>query len=95
MAAHVLQYKYWNNGGSLYYVGDVDLVGKPYPKWHYPARLLGLSPVEFIALLQTSFNAVIIGFNGSLLQYAFKSETDADKFCKYINTKAKSVSFIV
>ena len=94
MTAHILKLDCWLSG-NYYYVGDINAIGKQGNQWYVPAHLLGLEPIEFIALLISCFNATILDWNGSLLQYGFKNKKDADEFCKYINNKSKLVSFYV
>ncbi len=95
MAAHVLKLDWWKNGADSFYVGDINAIGQQGNQWYTPARLLGLSLERYIALLVSVFNANIQGYDGKTLVYCFKNKNDADKFCKYINQKAKSVAFYV
>lgn len=92
--AHIYQLEPFQNG-SYWYCNDPVLCGYKGVKWHIPARLLGVDMKFYLSLLVCQFNAQILGWNGKTLVYGFKTETDAKKYCQYINKKAKSVAFIV
>ena len=94
MAMHVYKLEPFQNG-TYWYCNDPAICGKKGPKWHIPARLLGLEMDKYLSLLVALFDAEILGWNGETLVYGFKTSGAAEKWCKYINSKAKQICFCI
>jgi hypothetical protein len=76
-------------------VGDIDAIGGQGNQWWCAARLLGLPLDRFLAFLVSNFNAVLWDYRDGQLLYYFTDETTADRYCTYINKKAKAAGFYV
>jgi hypothetical protein len=71
----------WKNG-NRWYVHDV---GTP---WYYPIRILGITPIDFVKLLEDKYNAEV-KWNRTFLLFGFEEEKDAAAFQEMINKEAK------
>lgn len=90
------QMKAWNSI-SGWHCGCVDKLGQNSNAWWYPARILGISPAEFISLLLEEYKPDRISYNldKNVLLYSFKSEIAMKKYMNFINKKAREVNFQV
>jgi hypothetical protein len=71
----------WKNGAK-WYVHDV---GTP---WYYPIRILDITPIDFVKLLEEKYNADV-GWDRTFLLFGFDKEEDAAAFQSMLNKEAK------
>ena len=93
--AHVYKAEEWESNGK-WLCGDVSALAAHSNNWWYPARILGISPVDFVKLLINEFNVKDIHYikPGGVLYFAFSSLADCRKYKNFINKKAREVNFI-
>lgn len=82
----------WQSANNIWEVNDVASCGYGTAgKWYTQARILNLSPVEFVKVLDEKYHAV--GFRyvekTDYLAFHFTNEEDAKKYSKTLNSTAK------
>lgn len=83
--AHLLKYSEWQGGSGSWYCNDTTDLAGPSAYWWTPARMMGMTPAEYIKWLVDNFQPTSITFNGKTLLYSW-SEKDYSKCHKFILT---------
>lgn len=94
---HLLNYTEWESGSGRWYCNDVTNLGTVSSQWWVPARMLGISPAKFVALLIEKYKPDYIEFSGKTLIYSWSKDNQqyCHKFVKFINETSKKMSFLV
>ena len=94
--AHILKYTEWESI-SGWHTGDVSSLAKNSNAWWLPARMLQITPADFILLLKDKFHAYDFSYykNSNLLLWHWKTYDDCHKFTLYINKEAKKRQFFI
>ena len=79
-----------------WFVNDVTNLSGNSSKWYVPMRILDISIEDYITLLIEKFNAKGLSYYAptDFLSFYFIKETDAKKFCSYINHVAKTKKYM-
>ena len=95
---HLYSATEWELNG-VWHVNDVEDLAGMSGLWWIPCRILDISPLDYVKKLIDDFNAINIeyihneDFSKDLLTFAFKKNSEAVKYRKFINQKAKDKQF--
>lgn len=80
---------------GTFYVHCEDLIGRPGPHWHIPARILGIELDEFVKLLAVKYKATIVSYNkeNKFLLFSWDKQSEARKYKNDINAQARKKGF--
>lgn len=96
--AHLYKMSEWNNGGT-WYCNDTTEVGTLASKWWIPARMLKISPVEYVRIIAIDYKADVITYNKEkdVLVFGWRNEHYGmmHKFLLWINRESRSRNFII
>ena len=93
---HRLEYSDWQSGSGEWNCNDVkDLAGIS-GYWWIPARMMDMTPAEFVKWLVENYHPDKISFNGKTLLYSWSKEhySKCHKFVLDINSIARKKNFI-
>ena len=88
--------KEWQSAsGELWYCEHTDSHPKNVQKWVVPARILGITPAEFLQLLIEKFKPDRIMHNAdcSFVGWGWKSQSQMRKYKNWINDAARKKNF--
>ena len=71
---HILHYQEWQSPTGYWHCNDVSDLAGISGYWWVPARMLGITPADFVALLVEKYQPDQISFNGKTLLYSWKKE---------------------
>ena len=93
---HLLRYNEWEQSGYWYCNDTKELAGSA-GLWWIPARLLGITPAEYVELLIKRFKPDKIKYyqEQDVLIYAWKSQTAMRKFKNWLNAEARKKNFVI
>lgn len=90
----------WQSGNKWYVADTSDLANDSAAWWH-PARMLNITPEEYILMLKNEYHANIDKWcpesnNGkSLLIFSWDNYSDAHKYLLYINRIARNKNWTI
>ena len=84
----------WQGADGKWHIGCISDLGKNSNCWYYPARILDISPCDFITLLIEEYDAEC-HWLGNILIYKWESQTKARKWKNFINKRAREVKFYI
>lgn len=89
------QVKEWQSPSGYWKCNCVDDLGKNSALWYHPARILKLSPADFIRLLLKDFKPDCFYFNekNCLCFWSWKSQESMRKYKNWINKKAREANY--
>lgn len=93
--AHLYKASIWQGGSGLWYCGDIEDLGHNSGAWWIPARMLCISPADYVALLVKEFKVSVIDFNynKNYLYFAWRNEADCRRYKNWINDKARKAKY--
>ena len=95
----VYQAQIWQGQSGKWYCNDTRYIGRGSGEWYVPARILGVSPAEFIQFLLNNFHPDYCYYdekrNFFSYSWAEENKTLCNSFKLYINRKAKEKNFQV
>lgn len=91
----VYEAKIWQGQSGKWYCNDTSHLGAGSGEWYLPARILGISPAEFIEYLISNFKPDYCYYNieKNFFSYSWSSQLNCNKWKLYINKKAREVNF--
>ena len=95
MAKQLLKYTDWTSPSGFTYCNDVSDLTSVRSLWYTPARMLGITPAEYVKLLVERFRPDILKFGNNELIYGWKDYSKAHTFVLWINREARNRNFIV
>lgn len=80
---------------SGWHCNCVDNLGKDSAAWWHPARILGVSPAQFIAILIERFKPDTFNYDAKtcFCSWSWKSQTAMRKYKNWINAEARKVNY--
>ena len=95
--AHILKYTEFQSPTGYWYCNDVSDLAGISGYWWVPARMLGITPADFVALLVEKYQPDEISFNGKTLLYSWKKENygKMQSFLLWINATSRQKHFLV
>ena len=93
--AHILKYTEFQSPTGYWYCNDVSDLAGISGYWWAPARMLGITPADFVALLIEKYQPDEISFNGKTLLYSWKEENygKMHSYLLWINREARNRKF--
>ena len=97
MAKALLKYVEWNDGCGNWYCNDTSDLTSVRCKWWLPARMLNISPADFVKLLIEKFapSDITYSLEYNVLIYSWKDITAMRKYKNWLNAEARKRSFII
>lgn len=92
--AHIYKVTEWQSPTGYWHCNDTSDLAGIAGLWWVPARVLGVSPAEYIEILVRDFKPDNISFNNILL-FSWKNQSDMRKYKNWINKIARDKNFIV
>lgn len=91
----VWQASEWQSLSGRWYCNCIDKLGAGSGTWYLPARILGLTPAEFINFLFKNFKPDYFSYNEEkcFCSWSWKSQTAMRAYKNYINKEARKVNF--
>ena len=85
----------WQSGSGLWYCNCISSLTTNASKWYAPARVLGISPAEFVKLVIGKFGADKVSYNpeSGFFYYAWTSQEKMRIYKNYINRIAREKNF--
>ena len=95
MNKHIMKYTEWESV-SGWHTGDVSDLAHNSNSWWYPARLLGISPMDFVLLLKEKYHAYNFRYfsESNLLLWEWTKQ-DCHAFTLLINRESKKRNFFI
>lgn len=92
----LLRYEEWGAKGA-WYCNDTSDLCSIRAKWWAPARMLNISPAEYVQLLIEKFHPDRISYHQErdVLVYSWKNINDCRKFKNWLNAEARKAKFII
>lgn len=94
--AHLFKMTEWESGaGDRWYCNDTSDLGNGSGLWYHPARMLNISPAEFVKMLVEKYQPDNISYNfeTNVLVYSWSSQTAMRKFKNQINKIAREKNY--
>lgn len=94
--AKLLKYVEWESNGS-WLCNDTSDLCSVRAKWWAPARMLNISPAEYVQLLIDQFHPDRIKYfeEADVLVYSWKNINDMRKYKNWLNAQARKHNFII
>lgn len=87
----------WQGATGRWYCNNISNLGKGSGLWYLPARVLGITPAEFIEFLLKEYKPDYCYYNkeNNFFSYSWAKEnkTLCNSFKLYINKKAREKNF--
>lgn len=89
------QCKEWHSESGLWYCEHTDSFPQGVQKWVIPARILGISPAEFLEFLIKNYSPDRIHHNDdySFVWWAWTDQSKMRLYKNFINKKARECNF--
>ena len=95
--AQLLKYVEWGDSSSGWYCNDTSDLCSVREKWWAPARMLNISPADYVKLLIEKFHPDRIKYSEEhdVLVFSWKRLDDMRKFKNWLNAEARKHKFII
>jgi hypothetical protein len=93
----LLRYEPWDDGNGNFHVNDCTDLKSIRGLWWVPARMLGISPAEYVELLIVRFKVDKIKYlqEADVLIYSWNSLQKARDFKNWLNQEARKRNFMI
>ena len=93
---HILKYTEWQSMLG-WFAGDVLDLANGSNYWWYPARMLNMTPADYVAFLLKEFKPEHIDYlkSSNVLMFYWDEYPNCKKFCSFINKEAKKRKFYI
>ena len=87
----------WEGATGIFYCNCIDNLGSPDLFWYTPARMLGISPADYIKMIIEKYQADITFFDKEKCFFSFgwTNQTKMRKFKNFINSEARKKNFLI
>lgn len=87
--------KEWQSASGIWYCEHTDSFPQGVQKWVVPARILGLTPADFLKFLIEKFEPDHIFHNKdcSFVGWGWSSQAKMREYKRFINKKARECNF--
>lgn len=94
---HLLRYEEWQGAGGYWHCNDISDLKNGSAAWYHPARMLNISPADFVKLLIERFKPDHIKFyeDANVLTYSWKSQAAMRLYKNFINKKAREINYFI
>lgn len=85
----------WQSSSDIWYCSCVDNLAQNSGAWWLPARVLNISPAEFIKLLLTKYKPDIFSFNKEkcVCIWGWKDQSKMRLYKNWLNAEARKANF--
>ena len=85
----------WQSASGLWHCGCLDKLGQDSNAWYLPARILGLTPANYIKLIIAKYKPddVYVNTEKCLVFFSWKSQAQMRLFKNMINAEARKKNF--
>ena len=96
-SAQLLKYTEWQGASGQWYCNDTSDLSSPRSLWWAPARMLNISPADFVQLLIRDFHPDHIIYNQEqdVLIYSWNNINSMRKFKNWLNAQARKHNYIL
>ena len=93
----LLRYVEWEDASGNWLCNDTSDLCSIRAKWWAPARMLNISPAEYVELLITKFQPDRIRYSieHDVLIFSWKNITAIRKFKNWLNAEARKHNYII
>jgi hypothetical protein len=93
----LLRYEPWDDGNGNFHVNDCTDLKSIRGLWWVPARMLGISPAEYVELLIVRFKVDKIKYlqEADVLIYSWNSLQKARDFKNWLNQEARKRQYVI
>lgn len=93
----IYEAKIWEGQSGKWYCNDTRYIGRGSGEWHVPARILGISPAEFIQFLLDNFQPDYYYYDKdkNFFSYSWADQENCNKYKNYINRESRKKGFQV
>ena len=87
----------WQGASGIWYCNCTQPLSTSASCWYTPARILGVSPADFIKLVINKFGADQVKYfpDSCFFSYGWSDQSKMRKFKKYINAEARKRNFLI
>jgi hypothetical protein len=91
----IWQSSIWQGNSGKWYCNDVSHLGAGSGEWYLPARILGITPAEFIEYLIKEFHPDYYYYNTekNFFSYSWAKQVDCNRWKLTINRIAREKNF--
>ena len=96
--AHLYKMTEWESGaGGRWYCNDTSDLGNGSGLWYHPARMLNISPAEFVKMLVEKYKPDYISYNSetNVLVYSWVDQAAMRKFKNAINAESRKRNYMI
>ena len=95
--AKLLKYVEWQSANGNWLCNDTSDLCSPRALWWIPARMLGISPAEYVKLLIEKFHPDRIEYfqDTNVLVYSWKNISACRAFKNWLNAEARKHNYII
>lgn len=95
--AKLLKYTEWDDGFGNWHCNDVSDLCSVRALWWTPARMLNISPAEYVQLLIDKFHPDKIKYfeDTNVLVYSWRKQADMRIFKNWLNAQARKYNYVV
>lgn len=85
----------WQSPSNAWHCNCIDNLAGNSGAWYLPARILGLTPADFLKILITDFKPDHFSYDKEkcFCQWSWKSQSAMRKYKNFINAAARKVNF--
>ena len=85
----------WQGGSGIWYCNCISDLANGSGTWYIPARILGISPAQFISLLFNEYKPDYFHYNKekSFCMWGWTNQSKERLYKNWINKKAREVNF--
>jgi hypothetical protein len=84
----------WQSPTGQWHCNCVDNLAKDSGHWIHPARILGMSPANYVEWTITNYHPIIwYNEDCSLVFFSWDKQSDMRKYKNYINVVAKKINY--
>jgi len=93
----LLKYVEWQGVNGDWYCNDTSDLSSVRSLWWTPARMMNISPAEYVELLIKNFKPdnILYFQEANVLIYSWRSQAAMRKFKNWLNAQARKYNYIV
>lgn len=92
--AHLYKATEWQSASGKWFCNDIEELAGIGSLWWVPARMLNLTPAQYIEMLVKDFKPDYLKFD-KILIFSWNSQSNMRKYKNFINAEARKRKFIV
>lgn len=95
--AHLLRYTEWQGATGTWHCNDVEDLANGSGYWWHPARMLGMTPADYLKMVIEDFKPDNIYHNDdcSFVGWSWNEQAKMRKFKNWINAAARRENFML